>query len=135
MSSLEFDVVGVPRPQGSKSGFVRGGRVVMVEASKGLPLWRDLVVSAAKQRIEQTEFQLIDGPCILEAHFFLERPKSVTRLHPHTMPDLDKLLRAIGDALTIAGVFADDSRIIEINASKSFADQRPAGVHIHLKEK
>jgi Holliday junction resolvase RusA-like endonuclease len=51
------------------------------------------------------------------------------------MPDLDKLLRAIGDALTIAGVFADDSRIIEINASKSFADQRPPGVHIHLKEK
>jgi crossover junction endodeoxyribonuclease RusA len=107
----------------------------MVEASKGLPLWRDLVVTAAKQRIEQTQFQTIDGPCILEAHFFLERGKTVTRAYPHTMPDVDKLIRAIGDALTIAKAFADDSRIIEIHATKSFADDRPPGVHIHLKEK
>jgi len=45
-------------------------------------------------------------------------------------PDADKLARAIGDALTIAGVIRDDSYIIEWNIRKSFDDNHPAGVEI-----
>jgi crossover junction endodeoxyribonuclease RusA len=107
----------------------------MVEASKGLPLWRSQVVQAARAKIEKTSHEPIDGPCILEAHFFLERPQTIKRFYPHTMPDLDKLLRAIGDALTIAGAVKDDSRIIEIHSTKSYAVAREPGVFIYLKEK
>lgn len=114
---------------------MQGKRIVMVEASKGLPLWRAQVVEAARQAIAETNFETIDGPCILEAHFFLERPKTVKRTHPHTMPDLDKLLRAIGDALTIAGAFADDSRIIQIMATKNYSDLNEPGVMIKLTER
>ena len=36
-------------------------------------------------------------------------------------PDLDKLVRAIGDAMKGAGVYTDDSRIVEWNVSKRWA--------------
>jgi Holliday junction resolvase RusA-like endonuclease len=37
-----------------------------------------------------------------------------------TAPDSDKLIRLIGDALTIAGVIADDALIVRILAEKRY---------------
>ena len=46
-----------------------------------------------------------------------ERNLSVRAEHRDT-PDLDKLLRSTGDALTTSGLIADDARIVAITAEK-----------------
>jgi Holliday junction resolvase RusA-like endonuclease len=66
----------------------------------------------------------------------MPRPKSVSRKYPNTAPDLDKLLRGIGDALQIAGVISNDGQIVSIEAHKVYSDV-PAdnGVEIWLTKK
>lgn len=43
-----------------------------------------------------------------------------SRKHKVTAPDLDKLVRAVFDALTQAGVWADDSQCVDLVASKRY---------------
>jgi len=67
----------------------------------------------------------------------LPRPKSIPksqRLSPIVPPDLDKLLRAIGDAVGQSGlIWGDDSQIVEISARKHYADNRQPGAVILIK--
>ena len=113
----EFWVEGTPRPQGSKKAFNRGGRIVLVEASKGLPLWRQTIIDATS-----TVNASHDGPIRIELQFFLERPKSVIRALPSVAPDVDKLIRAVFDALTISKIIKDDSLVCEVLASKAYSE-------------
>ena len=112
----EFWVDGIPRPQGSKKAFNRGGRIVLVEASKGLPLWRQTIIDATSTVNTQH-----DGPIRVTLQFFVEQPKSVTRKLPSVAPDLDKLIRAVFDALTISKVIKDDALVCEVIASKEYS--------------
>jgi Holliday junction resolvase RusA-like endonuclease len=105
-------VEGRPAPQGSKNAYVRGGRPIMVEASKYLPEWREAVKLAAKLAMhDQLDYSAFTRPVRLEVSFFIE-------LYPGSKPDLDHLIRAVGDSLTQAGVLADDSLIVEVFAKK-----------------
>jgi Holliday junction resolvase RusA-like endonuclease len=78
------------------------------------------------------------GPVKLEVSFFIERPaKSKYADRPGGKPDLDHLVRAVGDSLTQAGVLLDDSLIVEIVARKfwtgSTTDTCPeAGARVYL---
>lgn len=124
-----FFAEGVPRPQGSKRA-VGGGR--FIEASKYLPEWRKAVVAAAR---EAHEGEPLQGAVTVEATFVFPRPKALKPdqdAPPHTSaPDTDKLQRAVGDALTIAGVIGDDAQIHTWRAHKRRA--RPGetpGAHI-----
>jgi Holliday junction resolvase RusA-like endonuclease len=47
------------------------------------------------------------------------------------MPDLDKLIRSVGDSLS-GTVIRDDSRIIAIHAQKLYADSRGVGAVIRV---
>ena len=80
--------------------------------SKELNAWRNSVAQAAK--IAKVELSL--QPISLTLTFTLAKPKSVKRLLPTVPPDLDKLIRAIGDALTEIA-WKDDSQITEIHAT------------------
>ena len=76
---LAFSVAGIPRAQGSKTGFVRNGRVVMLEGSSAkahnrLKKWRALISSLAAGNWGERE--PIDEPVELRVTFFFERPKS-----------------------------------------------------------
>jgi Holliday junction resolvase RusA-like endonuclease len=77
-------------------------------------------------------------PVKLEVDFFIERPKeSKYAYYPGGKPDLDHLVRAVGDSLTQAGVLADDSLIVEIVARKlwtgSTTDTSPKpGARVYL---
>lgn len=110
-------VPGVPRPQGSKTAYKRGSRVVMVESNKNLPEWRQAVYEAL--RAEGTKFE---GAVTVMATFYIPRPKTNRRLYATTKPDVDKLIRAIGDCMTKAGTVIDDSYVITWNAAKAYAD-------------
>lgn len=125
---INFLVEGRPAPQGSKNAYVRGGRAVMVEASKFLPAWRLAVTGAARQSLMASEsLTPFSVPVRLVVRFFIERPKTTKYEHyPAGKPDLDHYVRAVGDALTQAGVLSDDSLICEIVAKKLWASSDPA---------
>lgn len=136
---FSFRVYGRPAPQGSKTGYVRNGRAVLVESSKFLPEWRSAVMLAAKSEMLRTEIvEPFSGPVKLEVDFFIERPKKPRfELRPGSKPDLDHLVRAVGDSLTQAGVLVDDSLIVEIVARKlwtgSTTDTSPeSGAWVYL---
>jgi Holliday junction resolvase RusA-like endonuclease len=92
----------------------------MVESSKYLPEWRSAVMLAANVALNTSmDVTPFSEPVKLEVEFFLERPKKSKYVdYPGGKPDLDHLVRAVGDSLTQAGVLADDSLIVEIVARK-----------------
>lgn len=110
-------VQGTPRPQGSKR-HVGHGR--LVEASKYLPDWRDLVAAKAMQAGRGQ----LTAPIGIRLDFVMPRPKATPRNHtPPAIrrPDLDKLERAVLDALT-GPLLADDSHVVTLHSSKRIAE-------------
>lgn len=76
------------------------------------------------------------GPVELHVTFYLERPASISmskRPFPIVPPDVDKLVRAIGDGLTDAGVWGDDSQVVLLVASKEYADAQEPGALIAIR--
>jgi hypothetical protein len=65
---------------------------------------------------------------------YLPRPKTVTREYPTGRQDgdEDKYLRAIQDALSLAGVYYDDSLVVDGHIHKRYADGRPTGATIRI---
>jgi Holliday junction resolvase RusA-like endonuclease len=108
---LEFTALGRPAPQGSK----KGGATSFYEASRFLKPWRDRVKLEAARAVKAQSWQRVmkPTPVALLLVFFLDRPVSNTDPRPVGPPDLDKLARAVGDSLTQAGVYEDDSQICE----------------------
>lgn len=128
--ALELFVAGQPAPQGSKRHVGNGQ---MVESSKAVGDWRSVVAWSAAQAYAA---EPIDGPVVLVVEFVLPRPKSLPRTRatpPHTKrPDVDKLLRAIGDALS-GVVWIDDSRVTDEHASKRYAEPgETPGAHLYV---
>lgn len=128
---LYFTAFGTPRPQGSKR-HIGNGR--MIEASDVKP-WRKAIADAVFRAYVATgDERQFTEPVVVWATFFLPRPKSVKRLLPSVPPDLDKLCRALGDALSIdSTALADDSLIVRWNVSKVYADEHDAGVRVAIK--
>jgi crossover junction endodeoxyribonuclease RusA len=127
MYDLTIEVLGDPASQGSHS--VINGRIVQVNSAKH-KRWRNAVAFAALDLVGP-DFELIDEPVELSVIFYLPRPKTATREFPAVMPDLDKLIRSVGDSLS-GTVIRDDSRIIAIHAQKLYADARGVGAVIRV---
>lgn len=126
----EFFVDGAPAAQGSKR-HVGNGR--MVEQSKNVGPWRERVAWWARQHHNGG---VISGPIALTLRFVMPRPTSTPkRSTPPAIkrPDVDKLCRAVNDALT-GIVWADDSQVVEMVASKRLAETgEPPGVLITVR--
>ncbi len=129
-----LEVFGLPQPQGSKTAFIRSGRPVLVEgrrraAREQFASWRQAVQTAASDWLRAHGAPApLDVPLRVTLVFHLPRPSSTPRRvsWPAKRPDLDKLTRAVFDALT-GLLFTDDSRICAVEARKVFAAGRPAG--------
>ncbi len=114
---IRIVVRGMPAPQGSKSfkGMTKAGRAILTESSKKVRPWRQDVKLAAETWREQSRMPTIDGPLRARMVFTLPKPKSAPktrRTYPDRKPDVSKLARSTEDALTDAGVWADDARIV-----------------------
>lgn len=132
MTDFPIIIPGEPIPQGSKSVNRRTGR--MFDANSRLKAWRK-EAGVALQLYTGTYFgawEPFDGALHIDVTFYLPRGKTVTRELPSVKPDLDKLQRALGDVLTIAGIIADDARITRWSPRKRYGDPRTI---IHLIEK
>lgn len=137
MPEVSFWVPGIPQPQGSTRAFKRGAKIVTTSDNVKLKPWRYAVTSEAQDRIST-----ISGAVGLIAHFYFPRPKGhfgrngnlLPSAPPHhmTKPDCSKLVRAIEDSLTDAGVWHDDNQVVNISAAKHYADERPPGAQIKV---
>jgi Holliday junction resolvase RusA-like endonuclease len=126
-----FFIAGEPAPQGSKTGRVVNGRVVMWESSAKVKPWRAAVTLITKQAMLKKEWETITDPIELCLSFYLPRPKSVKREFPSVKPDLDKLIRSTCDGLKTGGLYTDDALIIAITATKQYAPVgMEAGCHV-----
>ena len=91
--------------------------------------WRQVVAEQAQAAVGG---ELFLGPVVLTVTFRLPRPDSLPKkTHHHTRkPDLDKLIRAIGDGLT-GVVFVDDKQVVDLHARKIYTSgARPPSAHI-----
>jgi Holliday junction resolvase RusA-like endonuclease len=132
-------VYGLPAPQGSKRHVGHG---IMVESSKRLKPWRDSVTAKAIDTFGVAP--LLDEPIVAEMVFTFARPRSHYRTganshllrdgapaRPQGAPDVSKLVRSTEDALTGAGVWRDDARIVEYKrVAKVWADEDPDALHV-----
>ena len=129
MAEVSLSVTGNPASQGSHA--IMYGRIVQVNSSKH-KAWRKAIVQEAIATLPD-DWQPIDEPCELIVNFYLPKPKTVDRQLPSVSPDLDKLIRAVGDSLTDSGVVTDDCRIVRISARKLYAEGIEPGASIQVK--
>jgi crossover junction endodeoxyribonuclease RusA len=152
---IEFVVFGKPKPQGSKKAVAiyRGstakgnrqwtGRSAVVEQrSELLTGWRDAVLTAATKAIScgcgapdclnvRQGFPW-DFPVTVRMVFTMPKPARAPWPWPAgNVGDLDKLARSTGDALTDAGLWADDCRVVEYGRlAKVYPDADPESLDI-----
>lgn len=146
---LSFFVDGIPVPQGSKRAWLNNntGRVMMKEDQGTRHAdWRYHVTAVARQAMADAG---ISDPArvalTFSATFYFargighygtgrnaERLKESAPAYPDKPPDLDKLVRAIWDALTDARVWVDDGQVVSALVRKRWADRftERAGVKI-----
>jgi crossover junction endodeoxyribonuclease RusA len=109
----------------------------------GVYVWRGQVQAA----VAALEVEPFVGPVELRLGFDLPRPaghfgtgrnagvlKPSAPAHPAVMPDLDKLVRCVCDAITDAALWKDDSQVVVLHAAKRFASAPPGGVLITITE-
>jgi len=121
MTTTTLYVPGVPAPQGSKSGFVRNGRAVLVEGTSAAgrakhKAWRTAVTLSAIEYRNDNDLATIEGPVAISITFLMPRPKSAPKKlrWAAKKPDIDKLLRSTFDGLTDAQVWRDDSQVVQL---------------------
>jgi Holliday junction resolvase RusA-like endonuclease len=129
MAEVSLSVVGDPASQGSHA--IMQGRIVQVNSKKH-KAWRNAITQTALATLP-ADWEPIDEPCELIVNFYMPKPASATRSLPTVSPDLDKLIRAVGDSLTDSGVVVDDSRIVRISARKLYAIGIEPGATIEVR--
>jgi Holliday junction resolvase RusA-like endonuclease len=142
---IAFTVIGIPQPQGSATAFVpyawartavrqkRAPRAIVTHDNPKVRGWRQLVAEQAQTVVGEALFL---GPVVLTVTFRLPRPISLPKkTHHHTTtPDLDKLVRAIGDGLS-GVVLLDDKQIVDLHARKVYTSgARPPSASIVVED-
>jgi Holliday junction resolvase RusA-like endonuclease len=138
-------VRGEPASQGSKRAFrnPHSGRISQVESSKALKPWREHVHNAAVDAMAGAA--RLEGPVSVRVVFYFDRPATHYRSgrNAHLLregapiapanrgsKDIDKLQRAVFDALSSAGVWADDSQVAIVVASKAWTTDGGAALTV-----
>ncbi len=124
-------VRGKPAPKGNLKGFVRGGHAVITERQTGgVKEWQASVNAVLQERWQGAP---LEGPVRVSLNFSLLKPPSVTkkRRYPTVKPDIDKLTRAVLDAMGSI-VFRDDAQVVVLIVSKCYRPE--SGVEIEVGE-
>ncbi len=141
---MTINVYGTPAPQGSKRLGQAGktGRAILIDDCKKTKPWREAVKWAALEA-RNTEGHAKDeangvrfiGAVSVAITFFLPKPKSTPKWTTYCAkkPDIDKLQRSTFDALSDAGVWQDDSRVVDVTAIKRYAVDRVPGAVITIE--
>lgn len=138
----EFTVYGTAKPAGSKRAFAhpKTGQIIVTDQSGAAgKTWRTDVKNAALEVMDEP----LRGAVGADITFFRQRPKGhygsgknaalikgASPAYPITMPDVDKLSRAVLDALTgIAWV--DDAQVTDKVVRKRYAETARAEIKVY----
>jgi len=158
---LDFTVHGTPAGQGQVS-FLGRGRPAIHTNQKTLKPWRQAIIDAALKatgrhqyiewgalsecavcRTPKREHALLVGvPVAADITLTVPKPKSAPKTR-RTWPitrfstDIDHHARAVLDSLSAAGVFGDDSQVVELTIRKVYPGEHPQaldgpGAHIRI---
>ena len=130
MTSFSIWISGKATPQGSKKAFVINNRAVLVDASGGNKEWRKKVTDAVKAHEQYIRYK---GAVNVKMSFYMEKAKSNKTGFMMQKPDIDKLARSVLDALTDSEIIEDDSRVVHLTCSKTWAEEQP-GVLITISQ-
>lgn len=124
MDVIKFSVKGYPQPKGSMKAFPhRWTRFpVVTSANPRMQAWSRLISLVAS--LHTPKEGLWDGPVELHLCFRLKKPKALPKKRRSwaiKKPDLDKLIRAVKDALK-GVVYTDDSKVVSLHAWKDYGD-------------
>jgi crossover junction endodeoxyribonuclease RusA len=124
---FQLFVAGDPRPQGSKKAFNRGGRIVLVEANKDLPAWRETMKKAFELKGMELDSRFVTAVSV-SLTFWLKRPKTVKRQYATGTYDIDKLTRSCLDSLESAKIIENDNLVVDLVVRKNYDDLHESGV-------
>ena len=125
---LTAHVVGLPVTQGSMKGFQLGRSTRVVNSNEAtLKPWREAVRSTLVAAIAEQypDWTPIAGPVTVRLWFALPKPMSAPKtkriwpIGPRS-GDIEKLVRAVHDAASDAGVWFHDSQVCRLLASKDY---------------
>lgn len=138
---VRINVRGLPRPQGSIKAMPRRTKTgefagIATTYAATTWQWRGQVQQAVMDAHITPPF---DGAVRLRLGFDMPRPstqllkgrKTLGRVSPSAppwpvvMPDLDKLIRCVSDAITDAGLWLDDAQVVAIEAAKRYVTTPP----------
>ena len=128
---VEFSVRGDPRPQPRPRAFLRPNAKFASMINPPLAeQWKLLVYGAAEQFVPPTP---MPGPVTIALDFVFARPKihfgsgknsgtqkASAPFHHLKRPDLDNLAKAVKDLLTNMRMWADDSVVVSMSATKKW---------------
>lgn len=128
LPAISFVTFGMPAPQGSKK-HVGNGR--LVETSALLPAWKEAVRAQAHSAVASIEGWggAINEPVLIQAVFTFPHSAASRKrgdIYYTNMPDLDKLQRAIGDAIS--------PQPPKLSATKNMPAEKAKRVREELKE-
>lgn len=130
---IDFTAYCTPQPQGSAKAFVIAGKARITTDNTKLKPFRSEVTRCAMSAVlglgvgdpkdvwnGQAYFPK-HLPVRLTLEYTFRKPDSVSkkRMHQVVKPDLDKLVRATGDALT-GVIYHDDAQVVEVIARKLY---------------
>jgi Holliday junction resolvase RusA-like endonuclease len=134
------NIYGVPKAQPRPRAFARNGKARMYDPGTS-EAWKGDVARDTKE----IHGLGLEGPLKVALTFLFERPKShyksdgqsyksnAPKTYYTKKPDADNLAKAVLDALTVMGVWKDDSQVVILEVTKrwviSFASQ---GCHISI---
>jgi crossover junction endodeoxyribonuclease RusA len=119
---IQFTVYGTPEAQGSTRAFMVKGRPIVTTTNKKTKPWRQEVARTAAATPGMKCWSRKDGGVNMTVVFMLARPGSLAKKYTvqNKRPDIDKLARAVLDALT--GIaYEDDSQVCGLNLVKAYS--------------
>lgn len=139
MTIISFFAEGLPKGQPRPRAFAFHGKVRVYDPGTAEG-WKSCVALAAKSHLPEMP---LEGPLELGCCFYVSRPKkhflrgvlrSTAPVYIHQKPDLDNLTKSVMDALTIVGMWQDDSQIAILHAGKRYCDPSQAsGCQVTVK--
>lgn len=131
---LTATVIGSPVTQGSINSLGKG-RPSIHSNAKTLKPWRTDVKDAVRDVMATAPAGSwpLAGPVAAEISFTVRKPAGAPkrrRSYPDRRPDVDKLKRAVLDAMTAAGVYRDDGQVVEALVRKAYPNEHPDALDV-----
>jgi len=139
MNSILFYVPGLPKGQPRARAVAFAGRARVYDPGTA-NAWKACIIEACQKAMFDAMMQApLLGPIELRIDLYFPRPKSHylrgklrsgLPIHVTKKPDADNVCKAAQDALTAAGIWADDAQIARLYVSKSYGTEPFSAISI-----